>query len=99
MPGRWGPVKNRAFLIAMATGLPIVPIVIRNSETVAGRNAAKLNPGTVDIAVLPPVSVENWTCGTRGKGSSRSGRPTWKPWPNGLREARRPLTWPGQIRG
>jgi putative phosphoserine phosphatase / 1-acylglycerol-3-phosphate O-acyltransferase len=28
---------------------------------VAGRNAAKLNPGTVDIAVLPPVSVENWT--------------------------------------
>jgi putative phosphoserine phosphatase/1-acylglycerol-3-phosphate O-acyltransferase len=56
-----GPFKRRAFLIAMATGLPIVPIVIRNSESVAGRNAAKLNPGTVDIAVLPPVSVENWT--------------------------------------
>jgi len=45
----------------MATGLPVVPIVIRNSESVAGRNAATLNPGTVDIAVLPPVSVENWT--------------------------------------
>jgi 1-acyl-sn-glycerol-3-phosphate acyltransferase len=56
-----GPFKRRAFLIAMATGLPIVPIVIRNSESVAGRHAAKLNPGTVDIAVLPPVSVENWT--------------------------------------
>ena len=55
-----GPFKKRAFLIAMATGLPIVPIVIRNSESVAGRNAAKLNPGTVDIAVLPPVSVEDW---------------------------------------
>ena len=56
-----GRFKRRAFLIAMATGLPIVPIVIRNSESVAGRNAAKLNPGTVDIAVLPPVSVESWT--------------------------------------
>jgi putative phosphoserine phosphatase/1-acylglycerol-3-phosphate O-acyltransferase len=56
-----GPFKRRAFLIAMATGLPIVPIVIRNSESVAGRSAAKLNPGTVDIAVLPPVSVEHWT--------------------------------------
>ena len=56
-----GPFKKRAFLIAMATGLPIVPIVIRNSESVAGANAAKLNPGTVDIAVLPPVSVENWS--------------------------------------
>jgi putative phosphoserine phosphatase / 1-acylglycerol-3-phosphate O-acyltransferase len=28
---------------------------------VAGRNAATLNPGTVDIAVLPPVSVEDWS--------------------------------------
>jgi putative phosphoserine phosphatase / 1-acylglycerol-3-phosphate O-acyltransferase len=56
-----GPFKKRAFLIAMAAGLPIVPIVIRNSESVAGRNTAKLNPGTVDIAVLPPVSVAGWT--------------------------------------
>ena len=56
-----GPFKKRAFLIAMAAGLPIVPIVIRNSESVAGRNTTKLNPGTVDIAVLPPVSVEGWT--------------------------------------
>ena len=45
----------------MATGLPIVPIVIRNSESVAGRSAARLHPGTVDIAVLSPVSVETWT--------------------------------------
>jgi putative phosphoserine phosphatase/1-acylglycerol-3-phosphate O-acyltransferase len=28
---------------------------------VAGRNSSRLNPGTVDIAVLPPVSVEDWT--------------------------------------
>ena len=55
-----GPFKKRAFLIAMAAGLPVVPIVIRNSESVAGRTAVKLNPGTVDIAVLPPVSVANW---------------------------------------
>jgi putative phosphoserine phosphatase / 1-acylglycerol-3-phosphate O-acyltransferase len=56
-----GPFKKRAFLIAMATGLPIVPIVIRNSDAVSGRNTVKLNPGTVDIAVLPPVSVAGWT--------------------------------------
>jgi putative phosphoserine phosphatase/1-acylglycerol-3-phosphate O-acyltransferase len=59
--GSVGPFKRRAFLIAMAAGLPIVPIVIRNSESVAGRNATALNPGTVDVAVLPPVSTENWT--------------------------------------
>jgi putative phosphoserine phosphatase / 1-acylglycerol-3-phosphate O-acyltransferase len=56
-----GPFKKGAFRIAMATGLPVVPIVIRNSEEVAGRNSATLRPGTVDIAVLPPVSVADWT--------------------------------------
>jgi putative phosphoserine phosphatase/1-acylglycerol-3-phosphate O-acyltransferase len=45
----------------MATGLPVVPIVIRNSDSVAGRNGTTLHPGTVDIAVLPPVSVADWT--------------------------------------
>jgi len=56
-----GPFKKGAFRIAMATGLPVVPIVIRNSDLVAGRNATTLHPGTVDIAVLPPVSVADWT--------------------------------------
>jgi putative phosphoserine phosphatase/1-acylglycerol-3-phosphate O-acyltransferase len=56
-----GPFKTGAFRIAMATGLPIVPIVIRNSDSVAGRNSTTLNPGTVDVAVLPPVSTADWT--------------------------------------
>jgi putative phosphoserine phosphatase/1-acylglycerol-3-phosphate O-acyltransferase len=56
-----GPFKKGAFRIAMATGLPIVPVVIRNSDSVAGRNTYRLVPGTVDIAVLPPVEVADWT--------------------------------------
>ena len=56
-----GPFKKGAFRIAMATGLPIVPIVIRNSDSVACRNTYRLNPGTVDIAVLPPIDVGDWT--------------------------------------
>ena len=60
-PGTVGPFKKGAFRIAMATGLPVVPIVIRNSDSVAGRNSYRLNPGTVDIAVLPPIDVGSWT--------------------------------------
>jgi putative phosphoserine phosphatase / 1-acylglycerol-3-phosphate O-acyltransferase len=56
-----GPFKKGAFRIAMATGLPVVPVVIRNSDSVAGRNAYRLVPGTVDIAVLPPIEVGDWT--------------------------------------
>jgi putative phosphoserine phosphatase/1-acylglycerol-3-phosphate O-acyltransferase len=62
-----GPFKKGAFRIAMATGLPVVPVVIRNSDSVAGRNATTLHPGTVDIAVLAPIDVSGWTHDDLGK--------------------------------
>ncbi|WP_156685949.1 HAD-IB family hydrolase/lysophospholipid acyltransferase family protein [Mycobacterium sp. Marseille-P9652] len=59
-----GPFKKGAFRIAMAVGIPIVPIVIRNAEIVAARNSSTINPGTVDVAVFPPISVRDWTLDT-----------------------------------
>jgi putative phosphoserine phosphatase/1-acylglycerol-3-phosphate O-acyltransferase len=56
-----GPFKKGPFRLAMAAGIPIVPIVIRNAELVAARNSTVVNPGTVDIAVFPPISVQGWT--------------------------------------
>ncbi len=59
-----GPFKKGAFRIAMAVKIPIVPIVIRNAELVAARNSSTINPGTVDVAVFPPISVRDWTIET-----------------------------------
>lgn len=59
-----GPFKKGPFRIAMAVGIPIVPIVIRNAEIIASRNSTTLNPGTVDVAVFPPIPVEDWTLDT-----------------------------------
>jgi putative phosphoserine phosphatase/1-acylglycerol-3-phosphate O-acyltransferase len=59
-----GPFKKGPFRIAMAVGIPIVPIVIRNAEMVAARNSSVINPGTVDVAVFPPISVQDWTLET-----------------------------------
>ena len=56
-----GPFKKGPFRIAMAAGIPIVPVVIRNAEVIAARNSSTLNPGTVDVVVLPPISVADWT--------------------------------------
>lgn len=56
-----GPFKKGAFHMAMAAGVPIVPIVIRNALDVAGRSQGAMRPGTVDVAVLSPVSVADWT--------------------------------------
>ncbi len=59
-----GPFKKGPFRIAMAAGIPIVPIVIRNAEIVAARNSTTINPGSVDVAVFPPISVQDWTVET-----------------------------------
>jgi 1-acyl-sn-glycerol-3-phosphate acyltransferase len=59
-----GPFKKGAFRMAMATGVPIVPIVIRNAEIIASRKSLTITPGTVDVAVLPPIPVDDWTLDT-----------------------------------
>ena len=56
-----GEFKKGAFRMAMAAGIPIVPIVFRNAEMIAARDAAVMSPGTVDAAVLAPISVDDWT--------------------------------------
>ncbi len=59
-----GHFKKGPFRIAMAAGIPIVPIVIRNAEIVASRNSSTINPGTVDVAVFPPIPIDDWTLDT-----------------------------------
>src|SRR6201998_2109700 len=56
-----GPFKKGPFRIAMAAGIPIVPIVIRNAEVIAARDSSTFNPGTVDVVVYPPIPVADWT--------------------------------------
>lgn len=56
-----GPFKKGPFRIAMAAGIPIVPIVIRNAEVVAARDSSTFNAGKVDVAVYPPIPTDDWT--------------------------------------
>jgi putative phosphoserine phosphatase/1-acylglycerol-3-phosphate O-acyltransferase len=56
-----GEFKKGAFRMAMQTGVPIVSIVVRNILDIADRDATMARPGHIDIAVLPPISVDRWT--------------------------------------
>ncbi|HEX7752491.1 MAG TPA: HAD-IB family hydrolase [Novosphingobium sp.] len=56
-----GPFKKGAFHMAIAAGVPVVPIVIRNALDIAARSSGAMRPGTVDVAILPPISVADWT--------------------------------------
>jgi putative phosphoserine phosphatase/1-acylglycerol-3-phosphate O-acyltransferase len=59
--GALGPFKKGAFRMAMDARVPLVPIVIHNADEITDRGAAIIKGGTVDVAVLPPVSVKGWT--------------------------------------
>jgi putative phosphoserine phosphatase/1-acylglycerol-3-phosphate O-acyltransferase len=56
-----GEFKKGAFRMAMAAKVPVVPIVIRNVDDIGTRASGTMRPGIVDVAVLPPVRVDDWT--------------------------------------
>jgi putative phosphoserine phosphatase/1-acylglycerol-3-phosphate O-acyltransferase len=59
--GRLGPFKKGAFRLAMAGGVPVVPIVFRNAADVWPLGTQVMRPGTVDAVVHPPIPTTGWT--------------------------------------
>jgi putative phosphoserine phosphatase/1-acylglycerol-3-phosphate O-acyltransferase len=53
--------KKGAFYMAMAAGVPIVPIVLRNTMDALPKNWVTVRPATIDVVVLPPVDTRDWT--------------------------------------
>ena len=49
------PFKKGPFHMAMQAGVPVVPIVMRNAGQIMAAHSMVIHPGTVDVAVLPPV--------------------------------------------
>jgi putative phosphoserine phosphatase/1-acylglycerol-3-phosphate O-acyltransferase len=58
---RIGRFKKGAFHVAMQADVPLVPIVIRNAGDLMWRRSLVIRPGTVDVAVLEPISTDGWT--------------------------------------
>jgi len=61
---RLNEFKKGAFHLAMQAGVPIVPIVIHNSNDVQPKGDFIFHPGTVDVEVLPPVDTGEWSVET-----------------------------------
>ena len=57
-PGRF---KKGAFHLAMAAGVPIVPIVFRNSLDALPKHSVIVRPTTVEVVVHPPIPTTDWT--------------------------------------
>lgn len=58
-PGEMLPFKVGAFVFALRTGLPVVPVAIHNAAAVLPRgDALALAPGRVVVEVLAPLETE-----------------------------------------
>jgi len=61
------PFKKGPFHMAMQAGVPVVPIVIRNAGDIMRSHSLVISNGTVDVAVLKPISTKSWTAASIGK--------------------------------
>jgi 1-acyl-sn-glycerol-3-phosphate acyltransferase len=59
--GRVGRFKGGVFLLAIESGLPIVPISVSGSRHVMRRGRVMTCPGTVDVTVHDPIPTEGLT--------------------------------------
>lgn len=56
-PGEFLPFKKGAFYMAVAAGVPIVPVAIKNTDVLMGKGTGRCQSGTIEMVMLPPVST------------------------------------------
>lgn len=59
--------KKGAFHLAVATGAPIVPVVIVGANEVYPMNRLVAQPGTIHMRILPPIDTSEVTVETMGE--------------------------------
>ncbi len=65
--GRLSPFKRGGFVMAVETGLDILPIVQRGAYEVARKGSLVIRPGRVEVTVEPPISTAGYTRETVGE--------------------------------
>jgi 1-acyl-sn-glycerol-3-phosphate acyltransferase len=52
------PLKKGGFVLAIETGVPIVPIAVRRSRAILPRDEWRIRSGTMEVVVGEPIPVE-----------------------------------------
>jgi len=55
LDGRLGPFKRGGFLMAIETGLDILPVVQRGSYRINHKGTRVIRPGRIDVTIEPPI--------------------------------------------
>ncbi len=61
LPGELLPFKKGAFHVALQTGAAVIPVCIKNTDYLMGKKTGVVNPGTMEIVLLPPIETTGMT--------------------------------------
>src|SRR4051812_36753528 len=54
------PFKKGPFVLAIAAGVPIVPIVVHGTIEIMPKGSLRVHPGTIDVHLLKPVNTTGY---------------------------------------
>lgn len=57
-PGQFLPFKKGAFFMAKDAGVPVVPVAMKNTDTLMGKGTGVARPGTIEMVILEPIPTE-----------------------------------------
>jgi 1-acyl-sn-glycerol-3-phosphate acyltransferase len=72
--GRLLPFKKGAFVLALQTGVPILPVGISGSRAVMGKGSFRIRPGEIRVRVGEPIDLEGLTTADRDAVLARARR-------------------------
>lgn len=59
LSGELLPFKKGAFHLAIGTGFPIIPVVMKNTDYAMGKRKGTANAATCEMVLLPPIETKN----------------------------------------
>ncbi len=61
---RLGEFRPAAFRLAMEAGVPVVPIVFRNTADALPKGATVIRPLAIEVVIHPPIQTDAWNAET-----------------------------------
>ena len=65
--GNIGSFKKGGFVLAIESGVPILPVIIRGTFSVMPKSRLLIKPGKVTLEILKPVETSNFTKETKNE--------------------------------
>jgi 1-acyl-sn-glycerol-3-phosphate acyltransferase len=65
LDGKIRPFKKGGFVLAIDSGVPVVPIVLHGTFSIMPKNRWRINPGHVHMDILEPIETSGYTRDTK----------------------------------